>query len=282
MIDGNQNFIQNRLQYLKDVEIRNIYIGAGDFPSPIKATFLPFNRINIVLSGKKKICLPMEEGPNCINFQQGDVQFSPANTWELQYWDTKCELICIVQRQDYLRISHYSVTGETPVKFTNQYYHTHRAYPDSFLYAFKAMGALSPSSDKSICLHLIKAIIHFSIEECSRPPGTYGGKADFTFESIRKYLDNSFHENIHRESLAKRFSITPAYLSQLFKQKTNLSFIDYLTNCRLEFAKYLLRNTDIPVYQVADQSGFQNYVHFVRRFRECCGMPPGKYRGESI
>lgn len=278
MIDGNQKFILNRLQCLKDVELKKIYLGLPGISPPDNAVFLPFNRINIILSGSKKICLPTEKGPSCLSFTKGDIQFSPANTWELQYWDSKCELICIVQRQDYLRVSHYTVKGDIPGKNDNQYFHTHRPYNDSFLFAFRALSSLSRFSDMSIFLHLIKAIIYYSIEECSRPVEKHGGKADFTFQSIRKYVDNSFQEDIDRESIAKRFFITPGYLSQLFKRKTNSSFISYITDCRLEFSKYLLKNTDIPVYQVADQAGFRNYVHFVRRFRECCGIPPGKYR----
>lgn len=278
MIDGNQKFILDKLELLKGIKLNEIYRGIPNIPSPGNATFSPVTRINIVLSGNKKIYLPLEQGPTHIVFREGDVQLSPPNTWELQSWDTESEFLCIVQRQDYLRISHYTVTNGYPGRCINHYYHTHRHYPESFQHTFKAINAFPGTSDTSILKQLIKTVILYSIEECSRPPNSHLGKADFTFERLRKYIENSFQEDITRDSLAERFSITPGYLSQLFKRKAELSFIDYLTNCRLEFAKYLLMNTDIPVYQVADQSGFRNYVHFIRRFREYCGIPPGKYR----
>lgn len=46
----------------------------------------------------------------------------------------------------------------------------------------------------------------------------------------------------------------------------------------MDYARELLERTDLLIYQVADQAGFQNYVHFVRRFREFNGVSPGKYR----
>ena len=52
----------------------------------------------------------------------------------------------------------------------------------------------------------------------------------------------------------------------------------YVTYLRLEHAKQLLQNTDIPVTEVAMLSGYQNVSYFIRSFKKTYGVSPLKYR----
>lgn len=49
-------------------------------------------------------------------------------------------------------------------------------------------------------------------------------------------------------------------------------------NARIEFAKSLLTTTDMTIQDIAKKSGYRNYEHFERQFREKCGLTPQKYR----
>ncbi len=63
-----------------------------------------------------------------------------------------------------------------------------------------------------------------------------------------------------------------------FKEHFHITLSQYVTYLRLEHAKQLLQDTDIPVTDVAMQSGYQNVSYFIRSFQKAYAVSPLKYR----
>ena len=80
------------------------------------------------------------------------------------------------------------------------------------------------------------------------------------------------------DQVSEEISVSPPYFSTTFKKETGTSFVQYLTNVRLEKAKELLKNTDSKTYEIAEKTGFSepNYFSFI--FRKNIGMSPSQYR----
>ena len=78
--------------------------------------------------------------------------------------------------------------------------------------------------------------------------------------------------------IAAHVHLNPQYFSVLFKRETGHSVVDHLTHLRLEQAKGLLRDTVLPINQVAAQVGFDDPDYFSRQFRKYNGMNPRQYR----
>ena len=80
------------------------------------------------------------------------------------------------------------------------------------------------------------------------------------------------------EQVTDEISVSPAYFSTTFKKETGRSFVQYLTNVRLEKAKEMLKNTDAKTYEIAEKTGFSepNYFSFI--FRKNVGESPSQYR----
>ena len=72
--------------------------------------------------------------------------------------------------------------------------------------------------------------------------------------------------------------MTPNHFCRCFKAATGLTPFSYLTRYRLSKAQYALRSTDLPVTGVALDCGFNDVSHFIRLFRESCGMTPLQFR----
>ncbi len=89
----------------------------------------------------------------------------------------------------------------------------------------------------------------------------------------------NFSRRISRLEIARSFRLSESYVSTLFRKYAGCSFSCYLDRCRLDHAKKLLRATELPIKEIAPMCGYENYVYFVRRFRELTGTPPGRYRG---
>lgn len=71
---------------------------------------------------------------------------------------------------------------------------------------------------------------------------------------------------------------TRSYFYSVFRRKTGLSIQDYLTQVRMNRARYLLKNTDLQIQDVAMQVGYEDGLYFSRMFHKLYGMSPRTYR----
>jgi len=95
---------------------------------------------------------------------------------------------------------------------------------------------------------------------------------------IKKYVDTHYREDLTLKSIANQFFMNPVYMGQLFKKTYGLYFKDYLLQVRISEAKKKLRQTDMRIYQVAENVGFSNSDYFVTQFEKTTGMTPTQYR----
>lgn len=89
---------------------------------------------------------------------------------------------------------------------------------------------------------------------------------------------NYADSNFSLQQMSDHFNLSPTYLSMYFKKHTGLNITFYLTNLRLEKAKYYWAHTNLPLQSVANQSGYYNISSFIRRFKSEIGVTPGEYR----
>ncbi|NIK76733.1 two-component system response regulator YesN [Paenibacillus castaneae] len=83
------------------------------------------------------------------------------------------------------------------------------------------------------------------------------------------------------QSVAQKVYMTPTYLSLLFKLNTGKTFIEHLTDIRIDKAKDMLRSTHFKNYEVAEKVGYQDPRYFSQIFKKKVGLSPSEYR-ESI
>ncbi len=96
-------------------------------------------------------------------------------------------------------------------------------------------------------------------------------------ETVLKYVDAHYCEDITRNDLVDIVYISPDYFSRLFKKETGRSLAQYMLEKRVEKAKSLLRS-DMSVKSVALQTGYSNFSFFSKVFRDTVGMSPMEYR----
>ena len=92
------------------------------------------------------------------------------------------------------------------------------------------------------------------------------------------YIQQSFTGEISLKEFGEQFHLSEKYVSQYFKEHFHITLSKYVTYLRLEHAKQLLQNSDIPVTEVAMLSGYQNVSYFIRSFKKTYGVSPLKYR----
>ncbi len=99
----------------------------------------------------------------------------------------------------------------------------------------------------------------------------------------RRYIIDKYFERIDqplsRKELAGNIGTSIRQLNRILQEYYSMSFREKLFTSRLEQAKHLLRNTGLPIHEIAFKTGFSSQSYFNRAFKESYGTPPGKYRG---
>lgn len=93
-----------------------------------------------------------------------------------------------------------------------------------------------------------------------------------------EYIGIHYKEALTLETVAKEVNLNPVYFSNIFKKETNENFVDYLHKCRIEAAKEMLRTQDIPIVNIALETGYYDAKYFSRMFKKYVGIKPSDYR----
>jgi AraC family transcriptional regulator len=101
-----------------------------------------------------------------------------------------------------------------------------------------------------------------------------GNKMRRVIEYVEENLDN----DLSLEAMAAEVNLSPIYLARAFKAAVGQSPHRYVLVRRVERAKELLRNTEMPVVDVALSSGFSSQSHLSYWFQRHMGVSPAAYR----
>lgn len=86
------------------------------------------------------------------------------------------------------------------------------------------------------------------------------------------------YASIRFDDIARMHHVSPAYLSKVVQQSMGESCTQILQRKRIAQARWLLRDSDLSIVEVAEAVGYENTGHFYRLFRQQTGMSPKQYR----
>ncbi|MFN8354894.1 MAG: AraC family transcriptional regulator [Spirosomataceae bacterium] len=98
------------------------------------------------------------------------------------------------------------------------------------------------------------------------------------FQKVFSYLIANFREDLTLEQIAQVADLTPTSFCRYFKDITQKTFIEVLNEYRLQYACHLLQKSDLPVQQIAFDSGFGDVPYFNKVFKKQKSCTPLAYR----
>lgn len=121
-------------------------------------------------------------------------------------------------------------------------------------------------------LHFISTEYDFFISNEQRKKMNW-----IVFEEITKYIGENY-ATIKIKDLVEKFNFNENYYNRILKEKTGMTYSEYVQNLRLTQAEKLLATTSMTVDSVADLVGYHNKGYFYKIFTAKNGMTPAKYR----
>jgi AraC-like DNA-binding protein len=110
------------------------------------------------------------------------------------------------------------------------------------------------------------------------PPTNRGGLAPARANRVCEYIDSHLQENIALDVLAGIAQLSVHHFARAFRQTLGIPPHNYIVQRRVEHAQQMLRNTDLPLSEIAMVAGFTDQSHLARHFRTITGVSPSLAR----
>lgn len=83
---------------------------------------------------------------------------------------------------------------------------------------------------------------------------------------VISYIKQNYKHELRLTEVATMVHLNPQYFSRLFKKELGTTFTDYVTKLRIEKAKTLLKESNLPIYRIAVDLGFSDAAYFSKVF----------------
>lgn len=123
---------------------------------------------------------------------------------------------------------------------------------------------------------VLEEVLNFALEyRDSKITGKYGD----VILKAKKYIDEHYKDpNTTLTTVAQEVCLSPNHFSTIFSQECKTTFIEYLTNVRIENAKKLIKSTELKGYDIAYECGFSDPHYFSYIFKKITGLSPREYK----
>jgi YesN/AraC family two-component response regulator len=101
-------------------------------------------------------------------------------------------------------------------------------------------------------------------------------------DQVINFIETEPLATVNLTEAARRVHLTPSYLSHLFKQHMNGTFIEYVTAMRMREAKKLLRKTNLTIAEIAGRLAYADVAYFSNCFKKETGISPSEYRRDKL
>jgi two-component system, response regulator YesN len=106
----------------------------------------------------------------------------------------------------------------------------------------------------------------------------YSSQENGIVSRVCKFVLENIDEAISLKIVSDSLFMNKSYLSEVFKQKTGIPFIEYLTIVKMERARKLMADGSLKTYEVAELMGFKDIEYFSKLFKKNTGLTPTEYR----
>lgn len=104
----------------------------------------------------------------------------------------------------------------------------------------------------------------------------------FVTKAVEYVKEHYADQELSIETICSYLNVSAAYFSTVFKKETGKTFINYLTDYRMEQAVDLLLTKDEKTYIIAEKVGYSDPNYFSYVFKKQFGMSPSKYKAGKL
>lgn len=104
--------------------------------------------------------------------------------------------------------------------------------------------------------------------------------SEVVLEKIMSLIEE-YQGDLSLTECAQKLGYHPSYIWRVLKNTKDITFTDYIAKQKLELAKGMLVDTDLPVAEIANRLSYSNAQNFIRLFKKHMGITPGQFRKQN-
>lgn len=120
--------------------------------------------------------------------------------------------------------------------------------------------------------------LYNSIVEVLEPEQVAEKNSNKLWEKVMSFIEENYGEKLQVQDICKNLFISERTFYYLFKANVKVTFVEYLTEFRIEKAKILLLTSNMSIPEVAEKVGIKDHYYFNKVFKKYTGMTPAKFK----
>ena len=179
------------------------------------------------------------------------------------------------QKQQYLKKHPIFHLADTSIEFCEVYFHLMRLQLQDKQsdYRRQIMMLIARGATMEMLNYLDKMLPDEALNAANMTTGT----GDYTFYAFTGLLRQHPHER-EVQWYAKQLNITPKYLSEICKAHSGKSASEWIADVTVTELKHYLRNTTLPIHEIAKEMDFPNASFFCQYTKKHTGLTPNHFR----
>src|SRR5262249_48164123 len=130
----------------------------------------------------------------------------------------------------------------------------------------------------TLSVHLLR---HYSTDSLI-PDLQFGGLPSHRLRRVTEFIEENLERDLSLGEIAQAVELSPFHFARSFKQTTGVTPIQFLMQRRIEAAKRLLAESELPIVEIGLRVGLKNQSHFTTLFRKFTALTPRSYRNEIL
>ena len=215
------------------------------------------------------------------NLRLGNINIIPARISTEVSWKQKYEYLSLYLQPTYLAEIASELINATSVEIVPQFaicdptiYHLALLFKSELESTQISNRLYIESLTNTLAINLLR---RYAVQK-QLPQNYSDGLSKSKLQQIVNYIEAHLNRDLSLKTMAAILHISPHYFSDLFKQSMGISAYQYVVKRRIETAKRLLKQPDLPIIEIAHCTGFKTSSHFSNTFRKHIGVTPSAYR----
>ncbi len=241
----------------------------------------PTHFLNLLTRGVIKAQWTTEGRSHSAMNSPGTIYLLPAGTRDRLTWSGPTTRVVVVMAPGFLARSFEDTTDLNEIDLVTHWNLRDRHIQAVMLAMYGDLEDGSPAGPlygESLGLALGLYLIRRYAVRGRKYPAPRGGMPTARLNRVLDYVHQNYAKDLRLWELAKLAGMSPHYFCALFKASTGLTPYQYVLRCRVERAKFYLRDPALTIAGVGEAVGFSDQSHFTKVFRRIVGATPMQYR----